>query len=127
MAQSWDPSLPQGVVNPGGTGSESTDFSGSVPWTAAPETSHIYVFKYFDVRSFPALRKFPGNLGPGSLMYIQFIDRKTGKKSPTYKYLFRNPDEGQQVFDAMASSAHPYGDVFVVKIRNNPAIPYSRL
>lgn len=69
------------------------------------------------------LRRFPGALGPVSLLFVRFKDEKTGGISGEYSYGFSDPDQGQAIYDEMAASAHPYGEVLYPKVIK-AKIPY---
>lgn len=122
------PVEPGGVMNPGaqtkGVGIDPKDTGGGdEPWTMAPGESHIWGFRYFDIRKYPALGKFPGKLGPVSLLYVRFRGKKGVDIAAECQYGFANPDAGKAIFDAMAAAAHPYADVFLPRVRK-AGIPF---
>lgn len=74
----------------------------------APADSHLFAWKYFDLRLYPDL---PNPLGAQvSLLYVWFRN-KDGSMGTQWVYGFVNPDEGQAISDALQASAHPYGEV----------------
>jgi hypothetical protein len=88
---------------------------------AAPASSHIHSWRFFDLRLYPDL---PNVLGAVvSLMFVRFRDKKSGGPSAEYVYGFVDPDVGQSVSDAMQASAHPYGTVLVPRVIKT-GLPY---
>ena len=130
-ADHYHPRFDWGLDNPGATprGTPGTEegYGGDLAWTAAPESSHIWGFRYYDVRRYSFLRKFPGRISQGrSELHVVFKDEKTGGRSMPYAYYFDNPDEGQAIADEMAASPHPYGEVLYPKVIQGK-VPYTKL
>ena len=123
------PVEPGGVFNPGArtkgehVAPEETG-GGDVPWTEAPASSHLWGFRYYDIRKFPALRKFPGKLGARSLLYARFRGKKGKGIKTEVAYGFDDPDKGQSIFDALAASGRPYSAVLLPRVRN-AGIPFT--
>ncbi len=127
MPEGFIPKMEGGVANPGSPGGPSEVSDGSnVGWYSAPTTSHVARFKYLDIRLFPFLRKFPGKLGPVSILYVTFKDEKTGGLTATYAYGFADPDRGLAIADEMVTSPHPYGEVLHPKVIK-AGIDYTRM
>jgi hypothetical protein len=106
------PKFTGGVVNPIATPQPSA--LGGVAWFAAPSTSHIFGWKYFDIRLFP--NQPTGVLGQVSILLVRFRDKNGGASNAQYAYAMPDPDFGQRISDEMEQSAHPYGSVLYPKV-----------
>lgn len=121
-----------GIENPGANMGDAPGSDGSnEPYTFAPATSHLYAFKYQDIRKpqYSFLRKFgtvfSAKLGENvSILTVIFRNNKGGSGA-RYAYGFSDHDLGQEIFNALASSAHPYSEVLLPRVRL-AGIPYTR-
>lgn len=123
MNPGYVPSLPHGIPNPNVSGNN----PGGLAWTPTPSSSHIWGFRYYDVRLHGFLRKFPGAIGAGrSELHVIFRDSNTnGPVSYQYTYFFADPDAGQAIADRLGQSPHPYGLVLYPDVIKG-GIPYTR-
>ena len=121
----YTPSLAHGLPNPFASAGPS-EVTGTMEMTLAPSTSGLYGFRYYDAREHGLLRKFGPQRGKSQLQII-FRHKKTGGRGPDYFYYFTDHDLGESLFEELSESAHPFEDVFLPKIRDNPGIPYTKV
>jgi hypothetical protein len=95
----------------------------NLPWFAAPATSHIWGWKFFDARVYANTADLT-SLGPVSLLLVRFRD-KAGAPGDAYFYGFSDAAAGQAISDAMEDSDHPYSAVFYPRVRK-AGIPYAK-
>lgn len=110
MPGTWEPLFPafadteaakgrsSGVTDPADTGGS------SVTWERAPDSSHLYGFRYWDSRQHRFLKLM---FGGQSHLEVRF--KPSGKKATysDYRYIFDDPEQGKRVFDAMKAAEHP--------------------
>lgn len=115
----YTPKLPHGLPNVH-AGTESP-LDAHLGWTPAPATSHVAMFRYFDSRD-PRFSLPEGK----SQLHVRFRKGKSGGITDVFAYFFSSPDAGQQVYDKMADSPHPYGEgLYPLVIR--AGVPYTKL
>lgn len=128
MVDGYTPSFAPGLANPNVSGAlpETETGGGSVPWEAAPATSHILRWRWYDAKQHKFLTKFPGATGQGrSELHVQFKDKQGGASS-VYAYYFATPEAGATVVQKLRSSSHPYGEVLTPYVIR-AGIPYTKV
>lgn len=118
----FTPKRAGGLANPqAGTGQLPEEAGADLlAWTPAPATSHIWGFRYYDARD-PRFGLAEGR----SQLQVRFRE-KGGGVSATYAYFFSSPEAGALIYDKLAGSAHPYGEVLHPLVIR-PGAPYTRL
>jgi hypothetical protein len=97
-----------------------TDTGGSpVGWERAPDSSHLWGFRFWDAREHRFLKTL---FGGESHLEVRF--KPSGKKATysDYRYVFADPDHGRRVFEAMKAADHPGQVVHSELIGGN--VPY---
>ena len=124
----YKPSLDFGLPNP--AASDQPGDSPGVAWEAAPASSHVHSWRYYDTRGDEGrlLRKFPGEIGRGrSELHVRFKDAD-GNPTPAsgyYVYYFESAGAGANVLEKLRTDPHPYSGV-VKPYLIDARIPYSR-
>lgn len=119
MPGQWEPLFPafadtdraqgrsSGVAEPEG------HRDGGAEWVRAPDSSHLWGFRFFDARQLKFLRTL---FGGESHLEVRF--KPSGKKATfsDYRYVFRDAAEGERVFEAMKAADHP-GEVVHAELK----------
>ena len=122
----YTPSLPHGLPNPH-AGDRPDEGDGGIAWTPAPTTSHIAMFRFYDARLHKFLTKFPGAIGRGrSELHVRFRGKNGQGVVAYYAYFFDSPEAGQVIYDKLAGSGHPYGEVLHPLVIR-AGVPYTRI
>lgn len=108
--------LPQGKIPEG----DATADQGAEPWTAAPESSHLLEFRFWDRRRYSFIRRF-GPYHGASQLQVRF-KAKGNRPVGDYTYFITSgPEAGKRIFDDMAESDSPGT---VLKARVEGVFPY---
>ena len=86
----------------------------NVGWFQAPGTSHLFAFRFRDNRLYSL---------PVSQLDVIF-KTKAGVQGTEGSYECVNPDIGQDLYDRMAKSPHPYGQVLYPNAIKTKALPW---
>lgn len=121
----FEPKMAGGVANPNAGADPNAPDGSNVAWESAPATSHLWGWKYVDIRTSSFLRKFPGRLGAVSILTVRFRGKGGRGIAAEYQYGFADPDAGQAIVEALRASPHPHGQVLHPRVIK-AGVPYTR-
>lgn len=86
-----------------------------VAWEQAPATSHLWGWRYLDIRVYDT-SQYESQVGTASVLLVRFRDPKTGGYTSEYAYGYAHGDEGGAILESLRAAAHPYSGVLLPKV-----------